>query len=135
MNIARIMVPKALTIFLHEDDTLRQGLETFSRHGYTAVPVLDARDRYIGSIAEGDFLRYMLDTGSVELHSLEAHRVKDILRPDFCPAISINAEEQTVIDFVLDQNFVPVVDDRNALCGIITRRELIAYMAHRTITH
>ena len=134
MNIARIMVPKALTVFLHEDDTLRQGLETIARHGYTAVPVLDARDRYVGSIAEGDFLRSFITAGSADIRSLETRRVREILRPDFCPAISINAEESAVIDFVLDQNFVPVVDDRNALCGIITRRELIAYMAGRNVT-
>ena len=41
MNIAAIMIRKVLTVFLHETDTIRQGLERFTVHGYTAVPVLN----------------------------------------------------------------------------------------------
>lgn len=29
MNIAKIMIPKVSTVFLHEKDTIRQGLERF----------------------------------------------------------------------------------------------------------
>lgn len=134
MNIAKIMIPKAFTVFLHEDDTVRQGMENFARHGFTAVPVLDENDRYVGSVAEGDFLRHVLSTGAREPRELEEHRIKDIMRKQFCPAIAMDAEEKTVIDAILDQNFVPVVDDRNMLCGIITRRRLIAYLAGRDIS-
>lgn len=56
MNIAAIMIPKVLTVFLHETDTIRQGLERFTVHGYTAVPVLNEQEQYIGSVTEGDFL-------------------------------------------------------------------------------
>ena len=41
MNIAKIMIPKVCTVFIHEDDTVRQGIEVMKRHGYTAIPVLD----------------------------------------------------------------------------------------------
>ena len=34
-----------------------------------------------------------------------------------------------VVEAALRQNFVPVVDGRNVLCGIVTRRNLIAAMA------
>ena len=44
MNIARIMIPKVSTVFLHEKDTVRQGLERFMVHGYTAIPVLNEVD-------------------------------------------------------------------------------------------
>ena len=30
MNIAKIMIPKISTVFLHEKDTIRQGLERFN---------------------------------------------------------------------------------------------------------
>ena len=45
MNIAAIMIPKVLTVFLHETDTIRQGLERFTVHGYTAVPVLNEQEQ------------------------------------------------------------------------------------------
>ena len=34
MNIAKIMIPKISTVFLHEKDTIRQGLERFMHCGH-----------------------------------------------------------------------------------------------------
>ena len=59
MNIIKIMTPKALTVFLHTGDTVRQGLELLRQHGYTAIPVLNDQGEYLGSITEGDFLRHI----------------------------------------------------------------------------
>ena len=85
MNIAAIMIPKVLTVFLHETDTIRQGLERFTVHGYTAVPVLNEQEQYIGSVTEGDFLRHLLKIHTTELKTLEQYRVADIVRRDYCP--------------------------------------------------
>lgn len=134
MNIAKIMIPKSLTVFLHDADTVRQGLETMSRHGYTALPVLDGNGGYIGSVNEGDFLRCVLAAGSTDSRALENHRIGEILRRDFCPALPIDAEESAVVDAVLQQNFVPIVDARNMLCGIVTRHRLICYLTDRPLT-
>ena len=133
MNIAKMMVPKSMTVYVHGDSSVRQGLEVLSRHSYTAIPVLDENDRYIGSIAEGDFLRLLMAERAGDIHDLEKCRIGDILRKDFCPAIPIDADADTVIDAILQQNFVPVVDSRNTLCGIVTRRRLIAYFSGREI--
>lgn len=129
MNLVKIMIPKVSTIFLHEQNTVRQGLEIMKRHGYTAIPVLDERDMYIGSVTEGDFLRHVLAVGSTDLKTHEQYRIGDILRRDFCPALSIEADEALVTSAILNQNFVPIVDDRKMLCGIITRRSVIAYLS------
>lgn len=129
MNIAKLMIPKVFTITLHENSTIRQGLEVLARCHYTAIPVLDADDHYVGSVSEGDFLQHILKTGTTDIKEQEKYRIKDILRRDFCPALSIEAEFDDVVEASLRQNFVPVVDDRNTLCGIVTRRNLIAEMA------
>ena len=129
MNIAKIMIPRACTVFLNEKQTVRQGWEVMTRNGYTAIPVLDSEQHYIGCVSEGDFLRHILSTGSVDKQDMESHRVKELVRRDFCPPLSIDAEESEVIASVLNQNFVPIIDSRNALCGILTRRGVIAYLA------
>ncbi len=129
MNIAKIMIPKVCTVVLHENNTIRQGLEVLSRCRYTALPVLDAEERYLGSVSEGDFLRHIMDVKTTDLKEQEQYRITDILRKDFCPALNIQAEFRVVVDAALKQNFVPVVDDRNTLCGIVTRQKLIAEMA------
>ena len=129
MNIAAIMIPKVLTVFLHETDTIRQGLERFTVHGYTAVPVLNEQEQYIGSVTEGDFLRYLLKIQTTELKTLEQYRIDNIVRRDFCPPLPIDAELDQVVSAALNQNYVPIVDSRKVLSGILTRRILIDYLA------
>lgn len=131
MNIAKIMIPRACTVFLNEKQTVRQGWEIMIRNGYTAIPVLDADQHYIGCVSEGDFLRHILSTGSTDKQDMENHRVRELVRRDFCPPISIDADEAEVITSALNQNFVPIIDSRNTLCGILTRRGVIAYLAEQ----
>ena len=131
INIAKIMIPKICTVFLSESNTVRQGYEKMSHHGYTALPVLDENENYIGSVTEGDFLRCILKIQSIDTQKTEKIRIREILRKDFCPALRIDADKNDVIDAVLRQNFVPIVDDRGFLCGIVTRRGAISYLAKK----
>ena len=131
MNIAKIMIPRACTVFLNEKQTVRQGWEVMTRNGYTAIPVLDVEQHYIGCVSEGDFLRHILDTGSLDKMEMENHRVRELVRRDFCPPLSIDADEGDVIRAALNQNFVPIVDSRNTLCGILTRSGVIAHLAEK----
>ena len=131
MNIAYFLLPKSRIAYLYDDFTFRQGLEKMRNRGYTAIPVLNKDGRYLGSVTEGDFLRHMMQAGTTELKEHEKYRVGAIFRPDFCPALDIQASETDVIDAVLQQNFVPIVDDRGCLCGIVTRRSVILYLAEK----
>lgn len=131
INIARIMIPKVFTAFLHENDTVRQGLEVMTFHGYTAIPVLDDSECYVGSITEGDFLRHILKTGVTDKKYHERYRIREILRKDFCPAVRIEADAKEVIGAILNQNFLPIVDDRGKLCGILTRKGVISYLSEQ----
>ncbi len=133
MNIAKIMVPKALTVCLRTDSTVRQGVEVMRRHGYTAIPVLDADGKFVGCVNDRDFLRYINSLDHYDPREQERNTVGEIMRRDFCPPISITASEDDIIDAALLQNFVPVVDDRGALCGIVTRRMIIAELAGREL--
>ena len=132
MNIAKIMIPKVTTAFLHDKNTVRQGLEVMTRYGYTAVPVLDDEDCYLGCVTEGDFLRHVMAVGSTQKHDHEHYRIGEIFRRDFCPAVDIDAPEEQVISAILNQNFLPVVDGQGKLCGIVTRKSVISYLWEKT---
>lgn len=132
MNIAKIMTPKVFTVFLHETDTVRQGLEVLKKHGYTAIPVLDAEDRYLGCISEGDFLWHILAKGSTDWKAQEKYKIRQLLRQEFCEPLDIEADREKVLEALLKQNFVPIVDSRNVLCGIVTRRSAMAYLCNTT---
>lgn len=131
MNIAKIMIPKANTALLESTNTVRQGLEKMRHHGYTAIPVVDERGMYCGCVSEGDFLRHILATGTVDVKEHEHYQIKDIIRDEFCPPLRIMASEEEVYELALRQNFVPIVDDRNCFCGIVTRQGILRYMAEQ----
>ena len=118
-------------MFLHESNTIRQGLEIVTHHGYTAVPVLDDSQHYAGCITEGDFLRFILGAGSADKRDMEDAKIGDILRRDYCPALPIDADEKQVISTLMNQNFAPIVDSQNALCGILTRRSVMQYLSKK----
>lgn len=129
VNIAKIMIPKVSLAVVHSKDTVRQGLEIMRFHGYTAIPVLDENEVYLGIVTEGDFLHHILQTGMANIRDHEQFRIQNIFRPDFCEAKHIFTPASELIEAALQQNFVPIVDDRNCLCGIVTRKALISFLA------
>ncbi len=131
MNIAAIMIPKVLTVFLHETDTIRQGLERFTVHGYTAVPVLNEQEQYIGECDGGRFPPSPPEDSHNGTENAGTVQVADIVRRDYCPPLPMDAELEQVVSAALNQNYVPIVDSRKALCGILTRRGLIDYLAKK----
>ena len=49
-------------------------------HGFTAVPVIDREGRYVKTLAEGDFLWFMLNNGIQDMRELEKYRISEITR-------------------------------------------------------
>ena len=43
--------------------------------------------------------------------------------------MKVSATMDDLLQRVMDQNFVPVIDDRNVFVGIITRKDVIGYFA------
>lgn len=127
MNIAFLLIPKSTVAFLESHYTLRQGLEKMHAHGYTAIPVVGKDGSYAGTVSEGDFLWNMLEKECFTKKELEEYKIRDIIRPDWNPAVKISATMDDLLQRVMVQNFVPVVDDRELFVGIITRRDVIKY--------
>ena len=119
MNILFFLKPKSEIAFLYDDFSVRQALEKMEYHRYTTVPIINRRGRYIGTITEGDFLYYIMDNPDADLKKV---KVRNILREDFYEAVKITASIDKLLIKCLDQNFVPVTDDRDVFVGIVTRK-------------
>ncbi len=133
MNIAYFLKTKGEVAYLYEDYTLRQGLEKMRNHGHTAIPVLSGDNKYIGTISEGDFLWFLIDDGKNQLNKtdikdIEAVKIKDFFRKGKNPSVRITATMDEMLMKAQDQNFIPVVDDRDYFIGIITRRDIMLYI-------
>lgn len=129
MNIARFLIPKVNSVYLTENQTVRQGLEKLLRNRYSALPVLKENGEFFGCISEGDFLRHIMECESVSLRDHEKYKIAEIMRCNFCPPLPITASVEDVVSQSQQQNFVPIVDDRNIFIGIVTRKDVIRYLA------
>jgi len=126
-NIVFLLKPKSTVAYLESDSTIRQGLEKMRYYGYTAIPVIDKQGKYVGTINEGDFLWNMVDKNEFELKEQEHFFIKDIIRQGWTPAVTINTDMSDLVPRIMEQNFVPVVDDFGIFMGIITRKSIIQY--------
>ncbi|MBQ7037438.1 MAG: CBS domain-containing protein [Clostridia bacterium] len=127
MNIMALLRAKSTVAYIEDTDTVRQGLEKIRVHGYTAIPVIREDGSYAGTITEGDFLWHILETES-DLYAQENYRISEIIRKDFNPAARIDIKPEELLKRILQQNFIPMVDDRNLFIGIITRQDVIRFI-------
>ena len=133
MNIIQLLHPKALIDYIYDDTTFRQALEIMGNHGFTAIPVINHEGEYVKTLAEGDMLWFMINRQLGSRRELEQFSVSDInikrnveVRP-----VSVTASIDDVILMLVNQNFVPVIDDRNTFIGIITRSDVLKYCHSR----
>ena len=127
MNVLMLLSPKSEVKYLTDTYSLRQGLEIMRAYGYTALPVIDKNGLYVGAVSEGDFLWYILDSGTETnvIKACEDERIGKIIRADLAPAVNVNVDMESLVDQAMRQNFVPVVDDRGTFIGIVTRQSII----------
>lgn len=131
MNILFFLTPKENVAHLDDDDTLRQALEKMEHHGYSAIPMLSKDGKYKGTIKEGDILWYIKDNDFPSLKEMEDRPILDIGRKRDIEAVNISISMDELVNKITNQNFVPVVDDNNVFIGIITRKDVILYLANR----
>ena len=129
MNVITLLTPKAQVAYLYEDCTIRQGLEKLRSRGYTAVPVLTREGTYVGTVSEGDFLRYILDQNNGDLQTLEQAPLRSLLRKGFNPPVNVLVTMEELLERAMQQSFVPVADDRGAFIGIVTRQTIMRKLA------
>ena len=127
MNILFFLTPKSEVAYIYQEDSIRQALEKMEYHKYSAVPVLTRDGAYVGTITEGDLLWGIKNQYQLNLKAAEGISVTTLSRKmDYLP-VTVKSKMEDLIDRALNQNFVPVVDDRGLFIGIITRKDIIKY--------
>ncbi|MHB8126144.1 MAG: CBS domain-containing protein [Desulfitobacteriaceae bacterium] len=129
MNVAFFLIPKKDIIYLKENVTMRQALERMEYHRYSAVPLINAAGKYVGTITEGDLLWKLKNTPNLTFHNTEEILLTEVEQHVQNLPVTIDAQMEDLISRVVIQNFVPVEDDQQVFIGIVRRREIIEYCA------
>lgn len=125
MNLFNFFTPKAETYYMTEDTTIRQALEKFDYHKFTVVPLISEDGKYITTVTEGDILRYIKNEAKFNIEEAENVLVMDIDKYRPYNACKPDTSVEEIMKLAMDQNFVPLVDDRNYYIGIIKRKSIL----------
>ena len=127
MNIAFFLTPKSEVVCESLNSTMRQVIERMEYHGYTAIPIIDDKGKYVGTLTEGDLLWKLKNNPDLNFKNTNKVRIADIPRKTNNKPVSIGADIENLISLAVNQNFVPVVDDNGTFIGIIKRSDIINY--------
>ena len=126
-NILFFLTPKAMCSFVYDDYTVRQALEKMEVSGYAALPILNKHGEYRGTLTEGDLLWALKNLCYMDMRQAEARRIMEITRRKDHVPVKVTANMHDLVQRASSQNFVPVVDDKDAFIGIITRSAILKY--------
>lgn len=127
MNLLFFLTPKQDVLYIYEDFTLRQTLEKWANQRYATIPVLRRSGEYLGTITEGDLLWGIKNTHGLDLEASEDIPISSFARRRDYKAVPVTTSMNALFEAVLDQNFVPVVDDRNVFIGLVRRTSVMQY--------
>ena len=102
-------------------------------HRYSAIPIIDYQSGcYLGTLTEGDLLWFIKDRGNLSLKDTEDIGILSVPRNRDNEIVHADADMEDLIKFITRQNFVPVIDDHKHFIGIITRKDVISYLAQNS---
>ncbi len=127
MNLLFLLTPKANLTYIYEDFTIRQALERMETGRYASIPILKRSGEYIGTITEGDLLWAVKNHYMMNIRDAEGHPVMEVPRRKDYKPVPVTATARELLDMAVDQNFVPVVDDKDSFIGIVTRQRIMRY--------
>ena len=130
-NILFFLTPKAMCHHVYDDFTIRQALEKMESVGFTSLPILNRRGEYRGTLTEGDLLWALKNMCAMDMRQAENRRIMEIARRKDHIPVRVNTSMHELVERATNQNFVPVVDDKDTFIGIVTRGSIVKYCQQR----
>lgn len=126
MNILFFLTPKEEVAYVEEDFSLRQAMEKMEYHRYSAIPILNKKGQYVGTLTDGDIL-WTIKNLHLDLKKSEELFIKDIHLSRMNHSVPVSTDIKDLIYKSIQQSFVPVVDDNDVFIGIVRRQEIISF--------
>lgn len=106
------------------DHSLSHALLLMTKNKYTLVPVIDKDSKLQGLISMALIIEAIIDIEDVYFDKLNEIKVREAMKEDY-PVVPVDYNLEVVIRLLVKHPFVPVVDDKGILLGIITRQEIL----------
>ncbi|WP_067730063.1 cyclic-di-AMP-binding protein CbpB [Oceanobacillus damuensis] len=124
ISINELLIPSEKVAHVQLNNPLEHALLVLVKSGYSAVPVLDAKYKFVGIIGKTVILNQILGLESFEIEKLSEMKVKEVMNTEI-PTLT---RENSILDglnAVIDHPFVCLVDQEGYFDGILTRRSIL----------
>ncbi|HLS35196.1 MAG TPA: cyclic-di-AMP-binding protein CbpB [Bacillota bacterium] len=124
IRVSDLMIDVEIVAHVQENNPLEHALLVLVKSGYSAVPVLDADYKLVGTISKTAILNETLGLERFEVEKLANLEVKDVMKTD----IPILKKEDRFIDglkAVINSPFICIADNEGNFDGILTRRNIL----------
>ena len=128
-NMLDFMIPADNVANVIDQHTLSTGLLILTQSNYTMIPVLSAESKLMGVISMSMIIKAVMTVDAIEMERLAELKVRDVM---LCQPVRVqaNCNLAEVLNYLIDQNFVCVVDGDNRFLGIITRKNVMQRLTH-----
>ena len=134
MNILFFLTPKASCTCVYDDYSVRQAMERIEKTSYTSLPIISRDGKYCGTLTEGDLLWALKDRCGMDMKAAESCNIMEIVhRCDNAP-VSVTTDIEDLMHKATDQNFVPVIDDKQDFIGLVARKAIVQYCIDHYMT-
>lgn len=123
------MIPADNVATLMESNPLDHALLVLSKVGYSKIPVVDKEDRLVGLIGLNDIVGKMIDLTRIDTDNLAGMCVVDVMEP-VRDTLTQDCELEDILHLMVDNAFLPVIDEQGVFTGILTRKEILKAVNH-----
>ena len=132
------LIPASRIAFVQADNPLYHAFLILTKVKYSKIPVLDKEKRVVGLLSLAMITDKMLTTDEISTAPLDKLKVEDVMQTNFDKITFVETTLETQLHLLINNAFLPVVDDRGVFQGLLTRREWIKafnYVVHTYDKH
>lgn len=124
ISVSDLMISSEKVAHVQINNPLEHALLVLVKSGYSAVPVLDASSKLVGTIGKTVILNQILGLERFEVEKLSQMTVQEVMKTDI-PLLTKNDTFTDGLKAVINSPFICVVDREGYFDGILTRRAIL----------
>lgn len=123
-NADHYLIPADVVANVQTDNNLYHAFLVLTKVKYSKIPVLDHGGHFEGLVSLPLITEQMLGFDQLNTEILLQKRVCDVMETQVKTVHDVDDVEET-LHLMIDNPFVPVVDEQQIFQGIVTRREFM----------
>lgn len=131
-----LIIPDEKVALVQTNNPLEHALLVLVKSGYSAIPVLDTKNKLQGIVSKTLILNKIFGIERIEFEKLSEYKVRDVMKTAL-PLVKPTDSFLSVMKLAINEPFICVVDDEGYFKGILPRSTLLKFLNHylRDLSH